>query len=114
MIAVRGDKGSLELSTYLEEHAEILPANSRNLAGRGHIIKGLEENAIQFHSKDFEDYHDISDFIKRNDTPIRNDVISFYLNTKYEDLQKDLRDGVYKWFKSVSLSRKITRTGSVM
>ena len=96
MLAVRGDQGGMELSSYLEEQVEIIPTNPRKLIGSGLIVDGLKKNNINFQSQDLTDYHDVSDFIERKYSPIRNDVVSFHLNTKYEDLDKDLQDGIYK------------------
>ena len=96
IIVVRGDRGSLELSTYLEERVEFLPTNPRKLVGSGLLVGGFKENNINFQSQDFTDYHDVTEFIERTNTSVSNDVISFYLNTKYEGLDKDLQDGIYK------------------
>ena len=58
---------------------------------------GVEWSGVEWSGVEWSDVtarNDVTDFIERNDTPSCNDTISFFLHTKYEDLDKALQEDI--------------------
>ena len=97
LIVIRGEIGGLELASCLHKQVKIDPTIcTYNWEGSVQLIEDLKENGIKYHIKNFTCLYDVTDFIDGNETPTRDNTISFFLHTKYEDLDKELQDDLYK------------------
>ena len=45
---------------------------------------------------------EVDDFVRRRNTPTANDVISFFLQTRFENLSKELKQEVFEIVKKAS------------
>ena len=96
IIAIVGKNGGHQLAARLYEQMDNVPAfYNDHLLSSGWLVNHLTNNSIRFHLQTFNCSHDVTDFIKRKETPTCNDTITFFLNTKYESLDTYLQDEVY-------------------
>ena len=96
MIAVIGERGGHELAAQL--HTKLNSAASTfsyNWMSSEFLVNRLNETNITFQCQNRTARNDVTDFIERKDTPSCNDTISFFLHTKYEDLDKTLQEDIY-------------------
>ena len=56
----------------------------------------LTKNSIKFTSSEAQTVKDVTDFVKQNDTPTANDVVSFLIQTRFEKLPEELRKELYE------------------
>ena len=97
LVVVRGERGGLELSSCLHKRVKIDPSICTfDWTGSTPLIEGLKKNGIKYQIKNFTGHYDITDFIEGNDTPTRNDPITFLLHMNYEDLDKEMQEEIYK------------------
>ena len=97
MLAVEGERGGHELASYLYERMDSVPSTySFNWLASGLLVQGLKNKNIKCQLQTLTSFIDVTDFIERKDTSSCNDVISFFLHTKYEDLDEELKGDVYK------------------
>ena len=90
MIVIRGKEGGSELTSYINTQVELVqPMYVHSLEDSDELVKGLVQNKIKCCFQNFTDHFDVTDFIERKDTPTCNDIISFFLQTKYENLDKE-------------------------
>ena len=101
LIVLRGERGGLELAACLHKQVKIDPSIcTYNWEGSVQLIEELKRNGIKYQIQNFTDLHDVTDFIERNNTPTSSDTVSFLLHTKYEDLNTELQDEIYKVVRS--------------
>ena len=98
MIVVDGHQGGYEVASRVYEQMDCVPPIRRLLirVANGIIAQGLQQNNIKFMLQNGTTLFDVTDFIKKEDTTSCSDVISFFLHTKYEGLDKELQDDIYK------------------
>ena len=107
MLAVEGEKGGNELASHVYgQNNNVLPTCSFNWIAGEFLVRGLKSNNLKFKLQTFTSVNDVTDFIERKDTPSCNDTVSFFLNTKYEDLDKELQDDIYKMVKDRAIVTK--------
>ena len=66
---------------------------------RKSICEILEKNAISFTTRDGPNAVDVTQFIKRQNTSTANDVVSFFIQTRFEQLPEELRKDLYDMVK---------------
>ena len=100
---IQGEKGGCELvfSVRAQLGRQVPSISSYNRITGGFIVDALERKNIQCRVQEFTDFHDLTDFIMRKETPCCNDTISFFLQTKYEDLDDMVRDFIYQRVKKL-------------
>ena len=101
VIAIRGEKGGCELVSRMHEYMNMDGCTSSygsNLNARS-LANILRKHDIQCQIQEFIALHDFTDFIEKKKSPCINDVISILLFTKYDDLENDLKDELYKMVK---------------
>ena len=97
LIVIRGERGGFELASCLHKRVRIdATACKYSWEGSVQLIEGLEKYGINYQIKSFPGLYDVTDFIERNDTPTRNDPITFLLHMNYEDLDKEMQEEIYK------------------
>ena len=111
MIVMQGEKGSFELASYLHNQVKIVPSAYYTYSPENstHLLEGLNRNNIKCRSHDFAEHLDITDFIERKDISTCNDIISFFLHSNYEDLDKKLQDDIYKMVREYATITKDKR-----
>ena len=96
MIAIRGSKGGIELASCLHEHVTIDPSICIfSWESSEYLTEKLKKNDIKYQIQDLTSFHDVTDFIERNNTPTCNDTVSFFLHTNYDELDKGLQGDLY-------------------
>ena len=100
---IQGEKGGCELVFSVREQLgrQVPSISSYNRLTDVVIVDALKKRNISCRVQDFTDFHDLTDFIKRKETPNCNDTISFFFHTKYEDLDDAVRDVIYQKVKKL-------------
>ena len=98
MIDVRGEKSGFELVKCMQEYLKIPTSTCiyGSLYHAGMLIEDLKENDIKYQKQEYMASIDVSEFIERKPTPFSNDCVSFLLHTRYENLDKELQEEIYK------------------
>ena len=102
VIFVHSETGAdFELFLRAMENMEYLsrPLADENVT-RKYICEILAKNAICFTTKEAPSEIDVTQFIKRQNTATANDVVSFFIQTKFEKLPHELREGLYEMVKN--------------
>ena len=66
---------------------------------RKSICEILDKNTISFTTRDGPNAVDVTQFIKRQNTSTANDVVSFFIQTRFEKLPDELRQDLYEMVK---------------
>ena len=74
------------------------PLADENVTGK-YICEILAKNAICFTTREAPSEIDVTQFIKRQNTATSNDVVSFFIQTKFEKLPHELREDLYEMVK---------------
>ena len=98
MIVMQGEQGNFEVTSCLHKQVKFSQQSmyTYNLENSVLLVEKLQKNSIKYRMQNFNGILDVTDFIERKDTPTCNDTISFILHSKYEDLDNDLQDEIYK------------------
>ena len=98
MIVVRGEKGGFELVTKMQEYFKIPQSKLiyGSLYNAGMLVDGLKKKSVEYQIQEQMVLVDVSNFIEKKNTPLSNDCVSFLLHTIYENLDKELQDGIYQ------------------
>ena len=97
MIVMQGEQGNFELTSCLHKQVKFSQSMyTYNLENSALLVERLQKNNIKYQMQNFNGLLDVTDFIERKHTPSCNDTISFILHSKYEDLDNELQDYIYK------------------
>ena len=97
MIVMQGEQGNFELTSCLHKQVKFSQSMyTYNLENSALLVERLQKNNIKYQMQNFNGLLDVTDFIERKNTPSCNDTISFILHSKYEDLDNELQDYIYK------------------
>ena len=100
LMVVQGEKGGFELASLLHDQATIVPStyNYHPISAEC-VVDSFKNMGAGCQIREIIDAHDVTDFIQRKGTPTCNDTISFFLHSKYEELEQKLQDDVYAMVK---------------
>ena len=105
LILVQGEKSNNSIvSRLLQDGSFPSSPNNDSFITSGPICKGLTDIEVEYEVKHSVVPHDITDFIEKRASPTKNNKISFYWKTKYEDLSIQLQDMVYQLIKDQLVS----------
>ena len=100
---IQGEKGGCQLvySIRAQTGRQVPSISNYNWITDAYVVDVLKRKNILCSVHEFIDFHDLTDFIERKETPGCNDTISFFLQTKYEDIDEEFRDEVYQRVKKL-------------
>ena len=75
-----------------------VPLSDESVSGK-YISEILAKNAISFTTREGPSAVDVTHFIKRQNTSTANDVVSFFIQTRFEKLPEKLRRELYELVK---------------
>ena len=100
LIFVHGEKGGFQFSSKIYGKVLMAPfeSNSSTITG-GYLSECLQKNNIKLEATKITVQLDVTDFVERNRSPIRDDIVSFLLHTKYMDLSKEVQEVIHQTVK---------------
>jgi len=108
VVGIRGEKGGYELVSCMHEYMnreQSTSSSGSNFSGRS-LVNDLEKHGIPYQIQESTALHDFTDFIEKKKTPTVNDTISLLLYAKYDDLESDLQNALYKVVKESAIATK--------
>lgn len=96
----QSNKGGYELYSHLTENAglERVPINDHAISSK-ELSNMLKESGLNHLIYESPSTLDVDDFVEKRDTPTANDVVTFFLQTRFENLSKKLKEEIYSMTK---------------
>lgn len=108
----QSDRGGCELYNFFIKHAELSCRSIGDHAiSSSHIVDFLKENEILYEVAFGPCAIDVSEFIEKRASKNACDVVTFMLQTRYEDLHLQLKEDLYAMVKQGS---KLTEDGKYL
>ena len=92
----QSDKGGYELHTHFTQNATFdrPPLNDGTLSSK-HVCDMLKSSGVNYSVTEGNGTLEVDDFVRKRDTPIANDVITLFLQTRFENLDDERKSEIF-------------------
>ena len=97
LIFVQGEKGGFELFSKIYGKVLTTPFESNdNTVTGGNLSESLQNRNIKHEVTKTTLHYDVTDFVERNSNPSIDDIVSYFIQTKYMDLNKEVQEEIHQ------------------
>ena len=97
----QSEKGGYELSSHMMQNAGLdsVPINDHSISSK-ELRNMLKESGVNHVIYENASTLDVDDFVKKTNTPTANDVVTFFLQTRFENLSDTWKTEIYNMTKA--------------